>query len=1084
MKCPVCGTENPDIHKFCRECGAELVPICPECGSERSATDKFCGECGHDLTGAGSAPGPQTAAVGERRNVTVLFSDMAGYTFMTERLDPEEVKDIMQRILGEVSQTVTKYDGFVERVIGDAIMAIFGFPKSHEDDPIRALTAAMEIHSLVENFSPQVEEKVGRPLYMHTGIATGLAVTGEVNLECGTFGIVGDSVNLASRLQHLAEPGEILVSEQTYQQAEGLFLFERLTPKKLKGKEKAVDIYRAIASSPHRTRFDVMSERGLTPLVGRRQELQMLLSGFERIRGGRGQAFSIVSDAGMGKSRLLYEFRKSVAKEDVTFLAGKCLSYNRGMAYHPVIDIVKSYFDILDEDQVPDIKTKLKNGLEPLTNDAESVLPYLLELLSIEDSGIAALSISPEGKKARINEVLRLIAIKGAETRPLILAIEDLHWIDKSSEAALKELLEGIAGAGIFLLMTYRHEYTPTWTTRSYHYQINIDRLDSKETESVVSHLLDTDDIDEKLLGFIHEKTEGIPFFIEEFLKSFRDLRIIDEKRKYYFTPDLKDVIVPSTITDVIMARVDSLSSGAKELLQTASLIEREFSHELICLVTGFPEEESLSHLSALRKSELIYQRGLYPNCEYVFKHALTREVVFDSILTSKRKKLHEKIGNTIEELYRNNLSDKYRVLAEHFIAGGNFQKGAEYARLTAKMAEKAASLNDAMIYSEKRIFALQRLPQTTMVQEKVVDARTTLGLYYLQYNFHVEAKAAIEPIYEMAVKKKYFARLSQIYTIIGAYDYLVEGNLPKAFDNFNHALRINETEYNLTSAFFVNHFQGLAYALNCEFDNALECFQTALDINDMAKALWGVAAMKCMMSYFVHFLRGQMVQAHQASREALVLADQSGDIYSKALAHTCHGISSYGMGRVDEAMAHLNKGVAACEKIDLFFWNALAMSHLGELCLKTGDYRRSERHFERVITLLEDKHFIPYWVNLNRILRVKAKLMNDEKDIDLDALIGFEEDNLVPAYDGSMKRNLGEIHGMIDHRHTKEAETWLKKAIETDQRNGMPYHLGMDLAAYAGLLNQKGNSRKADKAYTEALKLFRECGSDGISLA
>jgi len=504
----------------------------------------------------------------------------------------------------------------------------------------------------------------------------------------------------------------------------------------------------------------------------------------------------------MGKSRLLYEFRKAVAKEDVTFLAGKCLSYNRGVAYHPVIDILKSYFDIRSEDEDSGIKAMLESGLEPLTDDASPILPYLLDLLSVESDGIDDLAISPEGKKARINQVLKLIAIKGSEIRPLILAFEDLHWIDKSSEDALKELLDGIAGARIFLMITYRHEFVPTWAARSYHYQINLDRLDPPETDSVVFHLLNTDDIDEKLLRFTHKKTDGIPFFIEEFIKSFRDLSIIDKRKKYYFASDLRDVMVPSTITDVIMARVDFLPPGAKELLQTASLIERVFSHELICLVTGFPEQESLSHLSALIKSELIYQRGLYPNCEYVFKHALTREVVVDSILTSKRKKLHGKIGNTIEELYRNSLSDKYRILAEHFIAGGNFQKGAEYARLTAKMTEKVASLSDAMVYSDKRIYALQRLPQTVTVQDKVIDARTTLGLYYLQYNYHVESKAAVEPIFEMAVKKKYASRLSQIYSIIGAYDYLVEGNLPKAFENFNNALRIIEKEYNTPPLF------------------------------------------------------------------------------------------------------------------------------------------------------------------------------------------------------------------------------------------------------------------------------------------
>ncbi|CAB5101168.1 hypothetical protein D3OALGA1CA_3254 [Olavius algarvensis associated proteobacterium Delta 3] len=1084
MKCPECLTDNPETYKFCRECGSDLTLVCPGCGSHHAPDDKFCGECGHDVTRSTVSATPKSAFAGERRNVTVLFSDMSGYTFMTERLDPEDVKNLMQRILGAVTQTVTKYDGFVERVIGDAIMAIFGFPKSHEDDPIRALKAAMEIHTLVEDFSPRVEEKVGRPLSMHSGIATGLAVTGEVNLEYGTYGIVGDSVNLASRLQHLAEPGEILVSEQTHRQADGLFLFERLEPKKVKGKAKAVDIFRVIAPSPHRTKFDVMSERGLTPLVGRQQELQMMLGGFERIRDGRGQAFSIVSDAGMGKSRLLYEFRKLVAKEDVTFLAGKCLSYNRGMAYHPVIDILKSYFDIRDDDGESAVKEKLKNGLAPLTDDATAVVPYLLELLSVDDSGIEELAISPEGKKARINEVLKLIAIKGSEIRPLILAIEDLHWIDKSSEDALKELLGGIAGAMIFLLITYRHEYAPTWTARSYHHQVNLDRLGPRETDSVVFHLLDTDDIDEKLLRFIHEKTEGIPFFIEEFLKSFRDLNIIDKKKKYYFTSDLRDVMVPSTITDVIMARVDSLPSGARELLQTASLIERLFSHELICRVTGFPEQESISHLSALMKSELIYQRGLSPTCEYVFKHALTREVVVDSILTSKRKKLHEKIGSAIEELYKNNLSDKYRILAEHYIAGGNYQKGAEYARLTAKRAEKAAALNDAMVYSDKRIYALQRLPQTVTVQEKVVDARTTLGLYYLQYNFHVEAKAAVDSIFEMALKRKYSSRLSQIYSILGAYDYLVEGNLPKAFDNFKHALKIIDKEYNPTSAFFVNHFMGLAYSLNCEFDNALQCFQTALDINDMAKALWGVAAMKCMMSYFAYFVRGQIVQAHNASREALALAEQSGDIYSKALAHTCHGISYHGMGRVEEAKGHLKKGIAACEKIDLFFWNALAHSHLGELYFKLGEYNPSAMNYQRVISLLEDKRIIPYWVNLNRMWWARAKIMNNEKDIDLEPLIDCERDNLVAFCDGSMKRCLGEIYGIMDHRHPAQAELWLKKAIEADKKNGMLFNLGLDVAAYAGLLKRTGNSRKADKTYNEALEIFRKCGSDGIRLA
>ena len=276
----------------------------------------------------------------------------------------------------------------------------------------------------------------------------------------------------------------------------------------------------------------------------------------------------------------------------------------------------------------------------------------------------------------------------------------------------------------------------------------------------------------------------------------------------------------------------------------------------------------------------------------------------------------------------------------------------------------------------------------------------------------------------------------------------------------------------------------GLAYSLNCEFDNALQCFQTALKINDMAKALWGVAAMKCMISYFTYFVRGEITKGYNASREALALADQSGDIYSKALAHTCHGISSYGMGRPEEAKDHLEAGIAACEKIDLFFWSALAHSHLGGLYFDSRDYIQSALHYERVISLLEDKQIIPYWVNLNRMWWAKAKIMNNEKDIHLDALVDYEKDNLVAFCDGSMKRSLGEIYGMIDHRHPAKPESWLKKAIEADKKNGMLFNLGLDTAAYAALLKQKGNSRKADKTYGEALEIFRKCGSDGIRVA
>jgi len=300
---------------------------------------------------------------------------------------------------------------------------------------------------------------------------------------------------------------------------------------------------------------------------------------------------------------------------------------------------------------------------------------------------------APEERRVRIIDALNRIVLKGSEFRPLIMAFEDLHWIDKSSEESLKALLDSIAGARIFLLFTYRPEFIHTWGGKSYHSQVNLNRLANRENLSMVSHLLDTDDIDRDLEELILEKTEGVPFFIEEFIRSLRDLNIIErEDNRYYLTKDIQKVTIPSTIQDMIMARVDSLPEGAKEVLQTGSIIEREFSYELIKEITALPEKEILSRLSTLKDSELLYERGIYPQSTYIFKHALTREVVYDSILTKRKKQLHEEIGKGIEGLYRDNIDQHYGVLAEHFTESENYEKAAEYAKLAGKKAQASYS--------------------------------------------------------------------------------------------------------------------------------------------------------------------------------------------------------------------------------------------------------------------------------------------------------------------------------------------------------------------------------------------------------
>jgi class 3 adenylate cyclase len=636
MECPKCRTDNASHRKFCRECGEKLLLLCPQCGTENIPGDKFCGECGHNFT-LPSEPAQKEFSFeekldkiqrylpkgltekilaqrdrieGERKQVTVMFCDMEGFTALSEKLGIEEAYSIMDQIYEILIHKVHDYEGTVNEMTGDGIMALFGAPIALEDANQRAIRSALAIHRKMTEFSNKKKQSQLNipPVKMRIGIHSGPVVVGTLGNDLRVeFKAVGDTVNLASRMEALAEPGTTYVTADTFKLSEGYFRFESLGEKNIKGKENPIRVYRVIAPSTRRTRFDVSAERGLTAFVGRERELELMLDGFERTKSGRGQAFSIMGEAGVGKSRLLFEFRKAVANEDVTFLEGKCLSYSRGVAYHPVIDILKSNFDIREDDRDSEIREKVSRGLKVLDTDEASTLPYLLELLSVTDSGIDKIPISPEARKDRIIEAVRRMALKGSETRTLIMAFEDLHWIDKSSEDFMKDLLENISGARIFLIFTYRTEFVPTWGGKSYHNQVTLNRLSNRESFAMVAYLLRTEDIDKGLEELVLEKTEGVPFFIEEFIKSLLEQKIIDKRGdRYRLVKDIEGMIVPSTVQDVLMARIDSLAESAKDVLQTGSVVGREFNQDLIQAVTGLSERELLSDLSVLKDSEFL----------------------------------------------------------------------------------------------------------------------------------------------------------------------------------------------------------------------------------------------------------------------------------------------------------------------------------------------------------------------------------------------------------------------------------------------------------------------------------------------
>jgi class 3 adenylate cyclase len=428
MKCPKCQFENLESARFCNQCGKSLQVVCDGCGKDNAPGSKFCRECGKRLEVAMTGKGIREPE-GERKYVTAMFSDLSGYTAMSEKLDPEEVKEIVSRIFGEIAQVVTKYEGFIEKFIGNAVVAFYGVPKAHEDDPIRAIKAAREIHEVVAAMSPEVEKRTGKSISMHTGINTGLVVTGEVSIEKGTHGLAGDPINVAARLSSLAKAGEILIGHDTYRQAEGHFTFENLEPATLKGKTEPVQVHKVISTKERPVTIHRLS--GLKAnLIGRKAELTQLREAVENLRKGRGRIFSICGDAGTGKSRLIEEFKSSLDLEEIQWIEGHAYAYSQNIPYFPLIDLLNRVLKIEEGEPPERAKEKVESGIERLVGKAENIVPYVGSLYSLPYPEVK--EVSPEFWRSHLQAAIQLILSSLAKQAPTIFFHEDLHWADPS----------------------------------------------------------------------------------------------------------------------------------------------------------------------------------------------------------------------------------------------------------------------------------------------------------------------------------------------------------------------------------------------------------------------------------------------------------------------------------------------------------------------------------------------------------------------------------------------------------------------------------------------------------------------------
>jgi len=598
---------------------------------------------------------------------------------------------------------IHKYEGTINQFTGDGVMALFGAPVAHEDHAQRACYAALSIQKVLLDYGERLKKDTGIDFKMRIGINSGHVIVGSIGDDLRMdYTAVGDTTNLASRIEGSAQPGVILISENTHKIVQSYFKFNPLGKLSVKGKKEAQEVYELLKTSSVKSRLEASTIKGLIRFVGRKNSMGILMEAWEKAKSGSGQVVGIVGEAGVGKSRLRLEFRNLLSHDNFTYLEGQCIHYGSAMPYLPVLDILRAYFEITDTDREFIIKKKIRDKAISLAKEFENVIPCLQEIFSVKVDDAEFSLLDPQTKKGKTYEGLRNLFIRLSQTTPLVLVIEDLHWIDNTTEIFLNYLVDSLPGTRILLILLYRPEYTHQWGSKSFYVKVGLDQLGTESSRELVLALLDDEEVAPELEELILSRAAGNPLFIEEFTHTLLENGSIEKKGQHFILhgTSVDHDQIPDTIQGIISARMDRLEDNLKSTMQVASVIGRDFAFRILQTITDV-KDELKTHLLNLQGLEFIYEKQLFPELEYIFKHALIQEVAYNTLLVGRRKEIHVRTGEAIENIYSDRLEEFYGMLAYHFANGEDFHKAAEYSKLASEKAFYGSiSVPDAITHS------------------------------------------------------------------------------------------------------------------------------------------------------------------------------------------------------------------------------------------------------------------------------------------------------------------------------------------------------------------------------------------------
>ena len=752
MNCPRCQHENRPGAKFCEECAAPLARACVDCGAQLSATAKFCSECAHP---AGPAPlsfgAPETytprhlaerilnskaSLEGERKQVTVLFADLKGSMELLAERDPEEARKILDPILELMMEAVHRYEGTVNQVMGDGIMALFGAPVAHEDHSVRACYAALRMQEAVAQYAEGMFRAHGVALHIRVGLNSGEVVVRAIGSDLHVdYTAVGQTTHLAARMEQMATPGTILLAPATLQLAEGYVQVAARGPVAVKGLPDPVEVFELTGASAQRTRLHTAAARGLTRFVGRDAEFEQIRRALALAHEGHGQLVAVVGEPGVGKSRLVHEVTHSHRTQNWLILEAGSVSYGKATSYLPVIDLLKAYFKVQDRETHREIREKVTGKLLTLDRTLEPILPAFLALFDVPIEDAHWRTLDPAQRRQRTLDAIKHLLLRESRGQPILVVFEDLHWIDAETQALLDGLVESLPTARLLLLVNYRPEYEHGWGRKTYYSQVRLDALPPESAAELLSALLGDDPALEPLKRLLVKR--GNPFFIEESIRTLVETRVLaGERGAYRLTRAIQAIEVPATVQVILAARIDRLPAEDKQLLQTASVIGKDVPFVLLLAVAEATQDAVQQGLAHLQAAEFLYETRLFPDPEYTFKHALTHEVTYGTLLQERRKALHARIVGAIERFYPDRLAEHVEGLAHHAVRGAMWERAVRYLRQAGEKAVARSANREAIALFEQALAAnsCPRIPRpsvrpSTSASLSVPASATSMGM-------------------------------------------------------------------------------------------------------------------------------------------------------------------------------------------------------------------------------------------------------------------------------------------------------------------------------------------------------------------